>query len=142
MHEQDHKATSSERYDQTVIERAAVQRVRADRLQAKYSAIAVSQGSRSHHNLSMTGASLSANTEIRNSASVVAGGGSVRIANSASQWVVGGSIDAQNVFAVGVIGGSIEGNIKCLMNTRAAIAFGIALGLSTALASVIKKFAK
>lgn len=142
MHEQNHRATSNEHYDQTLIERTAVQRVRADRLQAKYSAIAVSQGSRSHHNLSMTGASVSANTEIRNSASVIAGGGSVRMKNSASQWVVGGSIDAQNVFAVGVIAGSIDGNVKCLMSTRAAITFGIALGLSTALASVIKRFAK
>ena len=90
--------------------------------------------------MSAIGTSFAAHTDIKTSGAVIVGGGSVRMRNSTAQWVVGGNIDAKNIATLALIGGSVTGNVRTLMGTRSAIAFGIALGLSSLIIRLIRRF--
>ncbi len=121
-------------------QRSVIRRVKADQLHTRTSAIGFSQSGTTEARMSALGASFAAHTDIEMSTAVIVGGGSVRMQNTAAQWVVGGNIEASNVATLALIGASVTGNVKALMGTRSAIAFGVALGLSSLLLRLIRRF--
>ena len=121
-------------------QQSAIRRVKGDRLHANMSAIGFSQSGTTETRMSAVGASFAAHTDIETSTAAIVGGGSVRMQNSAAQWVVGGNIEATNVATVALIGASVTGNVKTLMGTRSAIAFGVALGFSSLIVRLIRRF--
>ena len=48
-----------------------------------------------------------------------------------------GNVQADRVLSLAVVGGNVSGNVRSLFGTRAAIAFGIALGVSSLAARLI-----
>ena len=119
---------------------AAARRVRADSCRAGYSAIAFAQADRVHLQNSAGAAIVSGSARLADSAALVACGGSMRIENAAAPVIVGGAVEAQRVLALAVVAGSVEGRVNALMGTRAAIAFGVALGLSALLARLLRRW--
>jgi hypothetical protein len=122
------------------LEFAAAQRVRADSCRAGYSAIGFAHADRVSLEQSASGAIISGTTRMADSAAIVACGGSLRIENAATPVVIGGAVEAQRVLALAVVAGSVEGRVNALMGTRAAIAFGVALGLSALLARLLRRW--
>ena len=57
--------------------------------------------------------------------------GNAKLENVAASWVVAGNVQADRVLSLAVVGGNVSGNVRSLFGTRAAIAFGIALGFVT-----------
>jgi hypothetical protein len=60
----------------------------------------------------------------------------------AASWVVAGNVQADRVLTLAVVGANIQGNVRALMGPRAAVAFGVALGLSTLAARLIGRLLK
>ena len=74
---------------------------------------------------------------MRNGALGVNVSGNAKLENVAASWVVAGNVQADRVLSLAVVGGNVSGNVRSLFGTRAAIAFGIALGVSSLAARLI-----
>ena len=110
--------------------RSAAREVTAETVDSKNSALGFVRADTVRVNTSAVGASIGSSTHLRNSYTVATGGGHVRVENSMVQWLIGGYVEAHKVFSLAVIGGAVHGEVRALMTARAAMAFGIALGLS------------
>ena len=118
----------------------AAQSVQAARIDADLSVIAIAHPQAANLSGSAAGGIISANTTMNESTAILVGGGSVKLENCIAQWVVGGAVEARNVFALAVVAGSVNGRVKAIMGTRSAIAFGLALGCSSLIVALVRRW--
>jgi hypothetical protein len=89
---------------------------------------------------SAVAASLSRGLSLTQSAALFAAGAKVTAERSATQWLVGGLVQAKQVFAITVIAAKVEGQVKCLFDTKGALAFGASLAIvGTALRLLLRR---
>ena len=89
---------------------------------------------------SAVAASLSRDLRLTQSAAVFAAGAKINAERSATQWLVGGIVQAKQVFAITVIAAKVEGQVKCLFDTKGALAFGASLAIvGTALRLLLRR---
>lgn len=69
-------------------------------------------------------------TAISRSIAWLVTGGSVRADRVVAQWIAGGLIETRRVLAFAIVGGKINGDVRCLLDTRGAFAFGAGLALT------------
>ena len=79
---------------------------------------------------------------VRNSAVAGTFTANASLENVAASWIVAGNVQADRVLTLAVVGANVKGNVRALMGTRSAIAFGVALGLSTLFARFIGRLLK
>jgi hypothetical protein len=66
--------------------------------------------------------------------------GNAKLDTVAANWVIAGNVQANRLLSLAVIGGNVSGNVRSLLGTRSAIAFGIALGASSLIARLLGRF--
>src|SRR5688572_12488854 len=95
-------------------ERIAVRRVQGETVSLAQSAVV---------------GTLARDVTLAQSAGLFVTGAKVTADRSATQWLVGGLVQAKQVFAITVIAAKVEGQVKCLFDTKGAIAFGASLAI-------------
>ena len=132
-------AVGSVRADRVVTRRTNVRHTHAQHVDADLSVMLMNRTDQLNVTRGAVGGATSGRTQVRNAAMGVNLSGNARLENVAASWVVAGNVQADRVLSLAVVGGNVSGNVRALFGTRAAIAFGIALGLSSLLARLLTR---
>ena len=124
--------------NQVIAKRRKLQHLNSHKIDLHQSMAGVGRTNSLTAQQSVIGLNSSIRSSARNSAVGVNVAGNMELHNVAAQWIVGGNIQAKRVLSLAVIGGNVQGEIRALMGPRAAIAFGVALGLSGLATRLIK----
>ena len=130
-------AVGTVRAGRVVANRTTMRRADARQVEADRSLILVNSGDQLRVTRGVLGGATSLRTHVRNGALGVNVSGNAKLENVAASWVVAGNVQADRVLSLAVVGGNVSGNVRSLFGTRAAIAFGIALGVSSLAARLI-----
>ena len=125
--------------DAVALNLSAAREVKAEIVESKGSALGFVKTDTARIHTSAVGAAVGSSTHLTGGYSVAAGGAHVRVENSMVQWLIGGYVEANKVFSLAVIGGAVHGEVRTLMTARAAIVFGVALGLSGLAARILRR---
>lgn len=130
------------RAENAIVRGGSVRRLQTDVLQSDASAIGVAQADELATGQTLVGGVAAREATVRNSAVAGALTANAKLENVAASWVVAGNVQADRVLTLAVVGANIQGNVRALMGPRAAVAFGVALGLSTLAARLIGRLLK
>lgn len=130
-------AVGTVRADRVVSSRSTVRHADARHVEADRSLMLVNRSDQLRVTRSALGGVTSARTHVQNGVTGVNVSGNARLENVAASWVVAGNVQADRVLSLAVVGGNVSGNVRSLFGTRAAIAFGIALGVSSLVARLV-----
>ena len=123
---------------QVTAHRSTVRRTDANQLDARQSITLVNRGHQANVHAGAVGAMAARSSQIRHSALGINISGNAKIENVATTCLVAGNIQADRVLSLTVFGGNISGNVHSLFGVRAAIAFGLTLGVSSLATRLIR----
>ncbi|MDE2992217.1 MAG: hypothetical protein OXU21_14335 [Chloroflexota bacterium] len=130
------------RAENAIVRGGSVRHIQTDVLQSDASAIGVARTDALATGQTLVGGVAAREATVRNSAVAGAVTANAKLENVAASWVVAGNVQADRVLTLAVVGANIQGNVRALFGPRAAVAFGVALGLSTLFARLIGRLLK
>ena len=123
---------------QVIAHRSTVRRTDTNQLDARQSITLVNRGHQANVHTGAVGAMAARSSHIRHSALGINISGNAKIKNVATTCVIAGNIKADRVLSLAVFGGNVSGNVHSLFGVRAAIAFGLTLGVSSLATRLIR----
>ena len=108
-----------------------VRSVSSEHVSVDRGAVGAALGNRLRLRQSATGVTLGRDVGLYQGGGVVVAGGRVTVEQGVSQWLVGAVVEARQTFALAVIAGQVSGSVRCLLDTRGAIVFGVAFAVTT-----------
>ena len=130
------------RAERAIVRGGSVRRIQTESLQSDASAIGVARANEIAAGQTLVGGVAARDAVVRNSAVAGTVTANAWLENVAASWIVAGNVQADRVLTLAVVGANVKGNVRALMGPRAAIAFGVALGLSTLLARFVGRLLK
>lgn len=124
--------------NQVISHRSTVRRADTNQLDARQSITLVNRGHQANVHAGAVGAIAARSSHINHSALGINISGNAKIENVATTCVVAGNIQADRVLSLAVFGGNVSGNVHSLFGIRAAIAFGLTLGVSSLATRLIR----
>ena len=108
-----------------------VRSVSSEHVSVDRSALGAAAGNRLRLRHSASAVTLGRDVGLHQGGGLVVAGGRVTVEQGASQWLVGAVVEARQTFALAVIAGQVSGSVRCLLDTRGAIIFGVAFAVTT-----------
>ncbi len=109
----------------------AVRSVSSEHVSVDHGAVGAVLGNRLRLRQSATGVALGRDVGLHQGGGLLVAGGRVTVEQGASQWLVGAVVEARQTFALAVIAGQVSGSVRCLLDARGAVIFGIAFAVTT-----------
>ncbi len=108
-----------------------VRSVSSEHVSVDRSVVGTAAGNRLRLRQSASAVTLGRDVGLHQGAGLIVGGGRITVEQGASQWLVGAVVEARQTFALAVIAGQVSGSVRCLLDTRGAIIFGVAFAVTT-----------